>query len=513
MIHPSTPVLIGGGQFTHRGAPADCPLPARMCAIAARLAAQDAGLDPGVLADADFLGVVGFTIDAGGAALAMLPRAANPPNAVAAELGMDPRQRLYTHPGGNSPQALVNHAARLIAGGDAEFAVLTGAEFLGSLMKLAKAGRMDALAAHAIADDHAPEMFGDGRPGCSAHEAAHGLDIPANVYPLFENALRARLGLSMADHAARMGALFSPFTSVAASNPHAWFPTERTAVELVTEAPDNRMVGFPYTKYLNAIIQVDQAAAVILTSVAKARALGIADEAMVFLHGCSETTELWNPLDRVNYHSSPAIGAGGRAALAMADKTVSEIGFFDIYSCFPVAVQMACAELGIALDDPRGLTLTGGLPYFGGPGNNYSMHGIAEAITRCRKQPGAFGLVTANGWFLTKHAMGIYSTTPVQGPWSQPDKAPIQAEVDAMAHPDITETPQGSATIEACTVIHSRDGYRMGIIIGRDSAGRRFVANTPKGDVAMMQALESGEPIGRAGVVSSEGGRNVFVLA
>jgi acetyl-CoA C-acetyltransferase len=514
MIHPDTPVLIGGGQFTHRGDPVACPTPIEMCAIAARAAAADAGLGEDALRQADFVAVVGFTIDSSGVAARLSPpRAANPPKALAKALGAKPRATTYTHTGGNTPQALVNHAARLIGQGEARFVVLAGAEFLGSFMKLVKAGRMDVLAVHDLPDEEAPPMFGDGRADCTPHEAAHGLNIPANVYPLFEVGLRAHEGLSVEAHRARMGALFAPFTRVAARNPHAWFPVERTTEELVTVTPDNRMVGHPYPKRLNAIIQVDQSAAIIMTSHAKARELGVADENMVFLHGCSDTTELWNPLDRVDYHSSPAIRAGARAAFDMAGKTVADMDFFDLYSCFPIAVRLACREMGLAEDDPRGLTLTGGLPYFGGPGNNYTMHAIAETIARCRKAPGRFGFVNANGWYLTKHAMGIYSTTPTQGPWRRPDQTAVQAGIDALAHPAVTETPEGRATIETCTVIHAREGRRMGIVIGRDGQGRRFVANTPKGDEAMMAALETGERVGATGHVTHADGRNVFTLA
>ena len=66
----------------------------------------------------------------------------------------------------------------------------------------------------------------------------------------------------------------------------------------------------------------------------------------------------------------------------------------------------------LADDDPRGLTLTGGLPYFGGPGNSYSLHGIAETVTQMRDKPGRFGFVGANGGIMSKYSVGIYSTEP-----------------------------------------------------------------------------------------------------
>jgi acetyl-CoA C-acetyltransferase len=513
VVQPNTPVLIAGGQFTYRGQAAQCPPPIELCAIAARAAVDSVNLDPSLLETLDGLAVVGFTIDSGGNTSKLpISRAKNPPNALAKILGANPSWRTYTNVGGNTPQALVNEVAERIAAGKNKFVLLVGAEFLGSLMKLVHGGQFDALKAHQIDDDEAPAMFGDGRPACTPHEAAHGLEFPANVYPLFENADRANSGLSLEAHQRTLGELFAPLSEVAAVNPFAWFPKAHTVDELITVTPNNRMIGFPYPKYLNSIIQVDQSAGVIMASYAHAKSLGISDEAMVFLHGCADTVEKWNILERVDYHSSPAMKVGIREAFAMAKKTPANMDFFDLYSCFPIAVRLAARELGLAHDDPCGLTLTGGLPYFGGPGNNYTMHAIVEAITRCTAKPGTFGFVNANGWFLTKHAFGIYSTTPVDGDWARRAKADYQGEIDALQGPAIAETPDGHATIEAYTVIHAREGMRMGIVIGRDSSGARFVANTPKGDVAMMVDLESREGVGRTGVVTHVDGRNIFAL-
>jgi acetyl-CoA C-acetyltransferase len=513
VVQPNTPVLIAGGQFTFRGQAADCPAPIELCAIAARAAVESINLETSLLKTLDGLAVVGFTIDSGGNTSKLpISRAKNPPNALAKTLGANPSWRTYTNVGGNTPQALVNEVAERIAAGKNKFVLLVGAEFLGSLMKLVHAGQFDALKAHQIDDDEVPAMFGDGTPGCTSHEAAHGLEFPANVYPLFENADRANSGLSLEAHQRTLGELFAPLSQVAASNSYAWFQKAHTVDELITVTPNNRMIGYPYPKYLNSIIQVDQSAGVIMASYAHAKSLGIADDSMVFLHGCADTVEKWNILERVDYHSSPAMKVGIREAFAMAKKTPANMDFFDLYSCFPIAVRLAARELGLAHDDPCGLTLTGGLPYFGGPGNNYTMHAIVEAMTRCKAKPGTFGFVNANGWFLTKHAFGIYSTTPVERDWSRRPKADYQSEIDALQGPTITQTPEGPATIEAYTVIHARDGMRMGIVIGRDSSGARFVANTPKGNVGMMVDLESREGVGRTGVVTHVDGRNIFTL-
>lgn len=506
-INPNTPVLIGQGQWCGRG---QARLgPKEMLKLVTERAGADAGLDAAALTQADLIGVVGFTIDAPGAARIPAPRMADPPAGLAADIGAAPKRAVYTHMGGNSPQQLINWAAERIASGEARLAVIAGAEFLGGLMKTLTSG--GDVSIYGGGPDTTPERFGDPRDGCTKEEAAHGLNFPVNVYPMFENAVRAHRRLSIEAHRAAMGRLFAPFSARAAQNPFSWFPTARTAEELVADGPENRMVGFPYPKYLNAIIQVDQAAAVIMCSSAMADELGVAAEKRVYLHGCSEAHELWNPLDRVNYHSAPAIGFCAKKAFDMAGKTTADMAFFDIYSCFPVAVEIACAEIGLKEDDPRGLTLTGGLPYFGGPGNNYSMHGVAEAVMRARAAPGAFGLVTANGWYLTKHAMGIYSTAPFLGEWRREDPKSYQKEIDAQPHPEIVREASGEGVIEAYTVCHGREGYRMGIVIGRDAQGRRFVANTPA-DAETLKDLESREGVGRKGTVSSEPGgmKNTF---
>jgi acetyl-CoA C-acetyltransferase len=513
MIEPSTPVLIAAGQYTYRGDASACPPPIEMCAIAARAALSETDLDQSLLQALDGLAVVGFTIDAGGNTGKLpISRAKNPPKALARVLGASPTWLTYTHAGGNTPQALVNEAAERIANGDNQCVLLVGAEFLGSLMKLVHSGQFDALKAHHIDDDETPLMFGDGRPGCSPYEAAHGLEFPANVYPMFENAYRAHLGRSIPQHQEALGELFAPLSTVAAQNPYAWFPKAHSPADLITVTPSNRMVGFPYSKYLNAIIQVDQSAGVIMASYAYAKSLGVAEDKMVFLHGCADTVEKWHVLDRRDYYSSPAMVVGIDEAFDMAGKSSANMDFFDLYSCFPIAVEMAMGPLGLGASDSCGLTLTGGLPYFGGPGNNYSMHAIAETFKRCLAKPTTFGFVNANGWFLTKHAFGIYSTTPTLGQWRRRPKSAYQGQIDALPSPEIIETPSGLATIETYTVVHAREGMRMGIVIGRDEAGRRFVANTPKGDVAMMEDLQAREGVGRRGHVRHLDGRNVFVL-
>ncbi len=517
MTDPRSPILVGVAQHTQKTEPSQSLTAIGMVEKAARMALDDSAPAQGAAALAaalDTVFVVGFTVDAPDVPFGHLPKPSNPPRSLAKALGLNPRREIYSHMGGNTPQMAVNRLASDIAEGRSDAVLLAGAEFLNSYMKLIRAGAD--LSAWGADEEPPSEVWGDPRPGTLDIEMAHGLNFPVNTYPLFENAIRHARGRRLEDHMAALGRLFSPFSAVAASNPHAWFPTYRSPEEIATVTPDNRLVGFPYPKYMNAIIQVDQMAALVLTCVEKARDLGIPEEKWIYLHGGADAMDHFHVIERADFHSSPAIRGMGRRAFDMAGWHADDLDFIDLYSCFPSAVEIACQELGIAEDDPRGLTVTGGLPYFGGPGNNYVMHSITSMVERLRAAPkaDARGLVTANGWYVTKHSLGLYGKQAPSAPFRREDPGVLQAEIDAGPKTAYVLEPEGPATIETYTVVHGRDGPRMAIVMGRLGDGRRFVSTTPE-DPFIFDDLMARDSIGRPGIVTTaEGGlRNIFTPA
>ncbi|MGH6884548.1 MAG: acetyl-CoA acetyltransferase, partial [Geminicoccales bacterium] len=284
------------------------------------------------------------------------------PGMLAARLGAEPKHTVYSPIGGETPQRLINESAEAIGEGRIRLALLAGAEAMESRRLARKL------------DEKLPwergtpqRVDGENRPGFTETEARHGAATPPRVYPLFENAIRANLGLSVERHQQRLGKLCARFTGVAAANPYAWFPEARKPEEIASVRPDNRMVGFPYPKLMNAIMEVDQAAAVIMTGSETARALGVPEDRWIYLHGCGDAIEKWFVSERVNCHSSPAIRAATQRALGMTGVGVDDVAMFDIYSCFPSAVQLGASSLGLGPE--RQLTRTGGLAFAGGPWN------------------------------------------------------------------------------------------------------------------------------------------------
>ncbi len=493
------PVIVGVGQVTQRPETERPREPLALMAEAARLAESDAG-SAGLLQSLDSIRVVNV----------LSWPSKEPAHDLARALAVAPRDLHYTHVGGNTPQWLVNETAEAIHNGELKLALVVGAECVYSARRARTRG-IDL--GWSPRGTPAPDM-GDPRPGTSEAEAKHGASIPTSVYPLFENALRAHYGRTIEDHQRALGELAARFSAVAASNPHAWFQEARSATEIATAGPGNRYIGFPYPKFMNAIMDVDQGAALLLTSVGEARRLGIAEDRWVYLWGCGEATDHWFITERVNYHSSPAIRAATSRALSMAGVAINEVAHIDLYSCFPSAVQIARDTLGIAPEDPRPLTVTGGLPYFGGPGNNYVTHSIAAMAEKLRSDRGSIGIVTGNGWYLTKHSAGVYSSGPPRGDWTRTPPKLDQATVDAQPHPPFTDSPEGEATVETYTVLFDREGApERGIVIGRLPDGARFIANTPA-ERRTLESMTKHEMVGVKGRVSAAAdGLNTFVPA
>jgi acetyl-CoA C-acetyltransferase len=503
------PILVGCGQLTQREKdPARAASPMDLTAGAARQAADDTGAGSALLAALDTIIVIRSFSDTSWRFASPFGRYKNPPRSLANRLGATSAQRLiYTYAGGNMPQWCVNRLFEMITRGDCEAALIAGGETLATQKAAERAGLKLDWSEDAGGE---PEIWGVAKRGWNDMEDRHRMAGAIFSYPMFENGIRGHLGRTIPEHLAATGKLFAHFAAVAKANPLADRRAGYSAEAIATVSADNPFIGFPYTKLMNANAFIDQAAAVVLTSVAKAKALGIPEAKWVYLHGCADAHDHWYVSDRHNFHSSPAMRTVAKEAFAMAEKSLTDMAHIDLYSCFPSAVEIACEEMGIPLDDPRGLTITGGLPYFGGPGNNYVTHSIAEMMNRVRAAPGSFGLVTANGNYVTKQSAGIYSTTPPERDFAPRDPASYQAVIDADRGPVVAEVAEGPGTIETYTVMHERKGPAYSILFGRLGDGRRFMANTPA-DPALLADMTARDYLGAKGRVQHTDGVNVFV--
>jgi acetyl-CoA C-acetyltransferase len=498
-----TPVLVGVGQAEQRvDDPNEAKEPIDLLAIAARAADGDAGTRRSLLGDADTVAVIDM----------LSWKYPDPGALLARRVGATPRRTVTTTVGGNSPQMLVNRLATGITRGEHDVVLLGGAECVHTRWRARRAEPKAWLTWSEPDDPPCAEVWGDARPGSSAYEMAHFAVAPTQVYPLFETALRAETGRAIEEHQRVVSELWRGFAAVAARNPHAWSRTPFTAEAIRTVSAENRMVTFPYPKRMCANIDVDQAAALLLCSYEAATSAGVAPDRMVFPLSGADAHDHSFFTERASLASSPAIEVAAGAALDAVGLAVEDVARFDLYSCFPAAVEIAMRALGLTgpdAGDGRPLTLTGGLGFAGGPGNDYSTHGIAAAVDACRSDPGSVALVTALGWYVTKHAVGLYSTTPRPSGFTAVDPASTQARVDATPRREPAGDVDGEVVVEATSVTFDRDGTPdLGILTTLTADGRRALANSRDVDALQSMCAEPWE--GRTVTLRSADGANVL---
>jgi acetyl-CoA C-acetyltransferase len=490
-IDPRAPCLIGAAQLVWRPDDGYAPEPLVLWERVARDACTQGRVDPSTIERLDIVYCQSWQYD-------------DPVARLSAALGATPRVARYSGIGGTTPQLLVDEAAAAIMDGESDLAVIVGAEALDTRRRMKKAGDRPAWSFPEV--ERSPFPF---EAPFHPAEVAHEVFQAYTTFALRDIARRARVGASPDEHRSRLGELFAPMTKVAAANPYAWFPTERTARELATATPQNRMVAYPYTKMLMSVMDVDLAGAVVLASHERADALGVPDDQRVYLRGWCYATDPVYVAEHDDLTRSPAMAATAAEALGCAGVGIDDVAHMDLYSCFPSSVQFALDALGLAPDESRApFTVTGGLPYAGGAGSCYLTHAIAAMASVLRDDPGSYGLVTGVGMHMTKHVAAVWSTTP--GPVVRPDEREVQSRLDAVAPRPIIDRHVGSATIAAYTVHHGRDGQPTdGLIVCDLEGGARSYGKVRDPD--QLDAMVAEEWVGRA-VRLVDGGDNINVV-
>jgi len=498
------PVLVGGGQVTNRETdPGAAPDPFALMQEAARLATADvavagarAGVADSVLSDLTHLFMVH----------SLSLRHGDPATELARRIGADKAEARCSGMGGSIPQWLVNRAAELVVAGGQPRVLIAGAEALATRRRARKLG----VELHWPSSEGWPETWPPLEPDLGVHpvERAHGLVQATTMYALVESAVAHGAGHDPATHRAAVGDLMAAFNEVAVANPVSWFPTRRDAAQIMTVTPENRMIYFPYPKYVNAVMDVDMGAAVLVTDAATARSWGLGPDEVAYLGGWADAHDIWCLSQRPVLHRSPALAECARRALDSAGVTMDEVGGLDLYACFPSSVEVARDSFGIAVDDPRPLTLTGGLPYHGGPGSNYVTHSIANTLRWLRDGKGEHALVHGNGYYLTKHSVGLYTRRVPDSAPRPPEK--LQEHVDTLAgalavEPSVETGAAG--TIVAYTAAFDRDLGPQGAIGLVDVGGRRTVALA---DTPLTTSLLESDGVGARVVLDGSGETNTM---
>jgi len=486
------PVIIGVGEFKDRPEnAADALEPVALMEQAIRAASEDTGID--ILPTVDSLDLVGL----------VTWRYVDPASQLCKMLGIKPARATNASMGGETPIRLIHEAAVRIARGEQTAALIVGGEAQYSLGRARKErAKLDwtPLASRQDAVKYAGSSYSFSNPVKKL-----AITDPAQIYPFYENAVQKDRGETPAEGRRNSARLWERFAKVAADNPYAWIRNAPDADRIATVDDQNRMINFPYPKFMVANPMVNQACAIIVTSLAEAEKMGVPDDRIIHIWGGASAGEPEDYLRRDSYTHSTAQAA----TLKYASQIVGGAENFDrleLYSCFPVVPKLTLRNLGLEGKDIAP-TVAGGLSFFGGPLNNYMSHATAAMVRVLRENPGEVGLLYGQGGYLTKHHTMVLSTkTP---PRPMPHDYSVQAEAEDARDevPELVEDYDGEVTVESYTALYARDGDTwQGIVIARTPDGGRLMARVPEGDKATLEFLTSldANPIGHVGSVRKD---------
>ena len=487
------PVLVGVGQLrcNRERTVEGSREPLHLIVAAIRRAAQDLGAAASLVRDADAIDVVcvvSWAYD-------------DLPGLIASRIGALPRLGRQSDVGGHQPPRLLDEAARRIAAGECRIALVCSGEALASVAALRQAG---------VDPDWSRAPGGRVRIPQSSYASElmvrYGLSLPVRAYPLYENRLRADLGQTFAESQRWSAEMYADFSRVAAGNDAAWDPVVRSPDEIATVGPRNRMICFPYPLLMNAHLAVDQAAAVVVTSLGTARDRGVPEDRVVHIWGGAGSADSTDVLARVSYGRAPGMAAAFDQALAQCGVSAEDLDVVDLYSCFPVVPKLASRAL--RLPAGTGLSATGGLTSFGGPANAYCLH-AAVAVARRVRAGARLGLVYGNGGLLTGHHAILLAAEPHAAGYLGRDGLVAPSESQG---PRVVDRARGRATVETHTVEYDRQGSpTLGYVVCRLLDGSRAPAHAV--DPATLAALTDTavEAVGRRGRLEPQpDGRNLF---
>lgn len=474
------PVIVGVGECVDRPEiVAQALEPLALMERALRAADTDAG--GGFLAKLESLELIGL----------ITWRYKDPVTQLCRRLGVQPARAVNASMGGETPIRLIHEAAVRIARGELTVAAIVGGEAMHAKSR-AKKDKVTLPWTPQVAPAEATQ-FASSSFALSPVAKRLAMWDPAQIYPLYEMATQAAWQQTPAEAQAESAALWAQYAQIAARNPNAWIANAPDTASIATVSDQNRLINWPYPKLMTANPNVNQGAAVIVTSLAAARAAGVAEDRLIHIWGGAAAKEPEDYLLRDRYDRSTAQSAVLKAAKALVGGDAQRFGALELYSCFPVVPKMALRELGLD-SAQRAPTVTGGLTFFGGPLNNYMTHAVCAMVHKLRAAPQEVGLLYGQGGYVNKHHALVVTRREPDADLALDYSVQALADATRDPVPELVDAYTGAARIETYTIVYGRDGAPLhGVVVLRTADDRRTMAKVAADDAATMTLLVSTE--------------------
>ncbi len=472
-IDPRTPVIAGVGIATqHLDEPGAGVEALELMVRATQAAGDDSGSGAEVLRAVERIAVPGGTWDY-----------RDPGRLIAERIGAAGVRTVLVPPG-TPQQTLLNDALRSVRDGELEVALVVGGEAARRAVMAKRAGVeiTDTVQDESVEPD---ELRLPSREIITKLEIEGGFQSAQAPFAIIDSALRAAEGRSLDEHRDEVARLWAGFNRVAQDYPHAAFPTPRTAEWIRDPSPDNRPMAFPYNKWHCAQMNVDQAAAILITSIDAAARLGVSRDRIVFPIVGLESSYSVPVSARADVHRWVGMEVLGRAAEAHLGFPLRELAYAEVYSCFPAAVRVQQRALGLPVDGVP--TITGGETFSGGPWNNFVLQATAAMVEKVREEPGEMGLVTTVSGLLNKPGLAVYCTQ--LGPDLLVDDLAEENEREA-AVKEVVGGYDGDASVVTYTVHYDGMDPARVTIVGDTTDGRRVVASCADAELATRATTE-----------------------
>jgi acetyl-CoA C-acetyltransferase len=481
------PVIVGVGEIIDRPKDVAAGLePLTLLEQALKRAEADSG--EALLHELGSLDVVNF----------LSWRYREPELKLAQRLGIKPAHCYYGPVGGESPVRYIHEAAQRIARGECAVAAVCGAEAQSSATKADRSGVELPWTPFA----HDVEEPKRGAAFQKPLAVKLGVFRPVTVYPFYEAATSAQWGQTPREALAESGELWSRYSDAASQNPNAWLKRRFAADEITTPSPDNRLIAWPYTKLMVANPSVNMGAAVLLTSLARARKAGVPEHRLVYPLGGASAEEPRDYLVRDQFYESHPQNAVLKAVRDLVGGDGRAFDAIELYSCFPCVPKMARRTLGFGADVQP--TVTGGLTFFGAPLNSYMTH-AACAMVRKLRAGAKLGLLYGQGGFVTKHHALVISREATRAALAQETSVQAEADLNKRDIPEFVTEASGKGKVESFTMLFGRNGEaEHGVVMLRTEQDSRTLARVPARDAATLAHLMNMErtPVGSLGEIA-----------